>query len=784
MAGGLMQLVAIGAQDIYLTGNPQMTYFKVVYRRHTNFSIESIEQVYNGEADFGKKFAITMGRNGDLLGNITVEVDLGLNLDGLFDDLDKVGEYKYSVKTHDYRGWLVCDGRFIDKNLYPKLFDKIGYSFGQSLINYNLFKLPDLRGRVAAGINDGSGSNFQQVLYSDVNDSLDTFLIPNNLNKWLTGTPIRFLTSGTLPDGLSVGITYFVIRYSSTQIQIATSYQDSFTGNHIDLIDQGTGVHFIYDIFDATPIGLETGENTHSLLIDELPSHNHNLNPNGLHTHSGIADSTGDHTHVYNDAFFAEFTEGNPTTVMGVSGAGVDFDNAYRWRNSDGTYSTNPGDLSTSTNGEHQHNLTIDSSGIHTHYVNMTGNNYKINNLQPTSYIGNMFIYSGDTERITKANEYLKDNLIRWGFQLIDYVEIEIGGQLIDRHYGEWLDIWTQISYSRDKYEQLLTMLNTSLFASEQQPSFFSKVAKVYIPMQFWFNRNPGLYLPLIALQYHEVKLNIIFNTKSVVNTATRLTSNIIDITNFNTSTGTYDKNNYIEKIIDLRIFADYIFLDVEERRRFAQGSHEYLIELVQSSGIINTLNQSIEIPLYFSHPIKTLIWRTQRKDQTFQDNPIGPNYNSKYFLGHLYDFSAIGGNTTDDYSDFKLNPDTIKSVKLQLNSVDRFKERDGTYFRVVQPNQYTSNNSNGLSFYHNSYKRYGGGFYMYNFGINVDDYQPSGSCNFSRIDNAVLYLRMNRYASPINNANTSYNYYFRIYAISYNVLRIMSGMAGLAYSN
>ncbi len=784
MAGGLMQLVAIGVQDIYLSGNPQFTYFKSVYKRHTNFSIESIEQVYNGEADFGKKFTITIGRNGDLLGNITLEVDLGLNTTGLFDDLDNVGEYKWIVKDNDFRGWLKCDGRFVNKHLYPKLFHKINYSFGSHPTDINLFKLPDLRGRVPGGINDGSGSNIEYVDASGVSEVTDSFTIENIPSRWLTGTAVKLFSTASLPFGLNSTDTFYIIRYSDTQVQFATSYLNAINGSQIDLIDYGTGVHFIKDIFYTNNLGLETGQESHSLLINELPSHTHIVDSDGLHNHTGTTSEEGSHYHNYYDSFAATNISGaSQNTLLGNNTNIGTY--SYEWRDSEGNYSSTPQNIPTDYNGLHSHNLNVNDSGTHSHNLQNTGNNNLINNVQPTSYIGNMFIYSGDNEPILKANEYLKDNIIRWGFQLIDYVEIEIGGQLIDRHYGEWLDIWTQISYSRDKYEQLLTMINTSLFSSNQQPSLFSKVAKVYIPMQFWFNRNPGLYLPLIALQYHDVKLNIVFNTKNVVNTATRLTSNIIKITNFNYNTASYDKNVYIDKIIDLRVFADYVFLDTDERRRFAQSNHEYLIELVQSSGIMNILNQSVEIPLYFSHPIKTIIWRAQRRDVTFQDDStsIYP-YNSKYFLSNLYDFSTIGGNTSDDYSEYYLNSDTINSVKLQLNSVDRFKERDGSYFRVLQPNLYTSSTANGLSFYHNSYRRYGGGFYMYNFGLTTDLYQPSGTCNFSRIDNAILYLRMNPYATNITNANLSYNYYFRIYAISYNVLRIMSGMAGLAYSN
>ena len=197
----------------------------------------------------------------------------------------------------------------------------------------------------------------------------------------------------------------------------------------------------------------------------------------------------------------------------------------------------------------------------------------------------------------------------------------------------------------------------------------------------------------------------------------------------------------------------------------------------------ITNKNQFIEIPLYFNHPCKTMIWRGQRTNYTFDDSGDF-NYNKKYFLGNLYDYSTIGGNTQDENAVYSLNPDVVKTVKLQLNGLDRLKERDGTYFRTVQPNQFITSSNSGLALYQNNLKRFGGGFYMYNFGLRVDEHQPSGTCNFSRVDNAVLHMNINPYSSANNSCNKCYDYNFRVFAVNYNVLRVMSGMGGLAYSN
>ena len=269
------------------------------------------------------------------------------------------------------------------------------------------------------------------------------------------------------------------------------------------------------------------------------------------------------------------------------------------------------------------------------------------------------------------------------GFSMINYAEIEIGGQCIDKHYGEWMTLWTELTHASDKFNMLNNMNSGN---------------KQYIPMQFWFCRNPGLALPLIALQYHEVKLNVQFKTATTNN------------------------------IVDCCVFCDYVFLDTDERRRFAQVSHEYLIEQVQFSNSLKiTTNTSAEanLELRFNHPVKEIMWVGQDNGQ--------------------YEFAEC---------------------LLQLNGHDRFKKRAGSYFRTVQRYEHHSGNTG------NSLKPH-----IYSFALKPEEHQPSGTCNFSRIDNAVLNLKNDSATAPAQGN-------CRVYAVNYNVLRIMSGMGGLAYSN
>jgi hypothetical protein len=326
----------------------------------------------------------------------------------------------------------------------------------------------------------------------------------------------------------------------------------------------------------------------------------------------------------------------------------------------------------------------------------------------------------------------------RLGHQIIDYVEVVIGGQVIDKQYGTWMDIWAQLTHSNEDMEKLSRMLSGQLINKNNN-------SKTYVPLQFWFCKNPGLALPLIALQYHEVKINVQLNKNYVYSDPN------------NTQDYIYS-NNSSPSIFNIAFYCDYIFLDTDERRIFAQVKHQYLIEQVQYSNSLAVVPGINQIEMHFNHPVKELVWAIQR--------------NSNDSILHPFDFWGING---DNYT-----VDLTISAKIQFNLIDRFKEREGTYFRCVQPYQYhTGGNKQvgSISPLPVPYADYQvepfGGFYIYSFSLKPELHQPSGSCNFSRIDNAVLLLNASSQANNI-----------RIWAKNYNVLNIMSGMAGIVYSN
>jgi hypothetical protein len=218
----------------------------------------------------------------------------------------------------------------------------------------------------------------------------------------------------------------------------------------------------------------------------------------------------------------------------------------------------------------------------------------------------------------------------RWldfiGEQLVAQVEVEIGGQRIDRQYGDWMHIWNQVTMTSEQQRGYFKLIgNTTQLTYMTDPTFAAVAGPcaaagaptqvcaprnalpettLYIPLLFWFCRNPGLALPLIALQYHEVKINLdlrpIGECLWAVNTLSAVT-------------GTQSVTTaYQQSLVAASLYVDYIFLDTDERRKMAQNPHEYLIEQVQFTGDESVGSSSNKIKLNFNHPVKELIWVVQ----------------------------------------------------------------------------------------------------------------------------------------------------------------------------
>ena len=455
----------------------------------------------------------------------------------------------------------------------------------------------------------------------------------------------------------------------------------------------------------------------------------------------------------------------------------------------------------------------------------------------------------------------------RVGLAILQHYKIEIGGSKIDEQYGDWLNIWWELSHKIGQERGFARMVGDvpelTTINSTDKPSY-----TLYVPLQFWFNRNNGLALPLIALQYHDVRVTIDFRPAvQCVNKVAKWASE--------PSVG----------MTDASLVIDYVYLDSEERKRFAQASHEYLIEQLQFTGSETLSSTNNKYRLNFNHPCKFLVWAPHlekyanrtifaaydsnwheaevlerfaklmwlatRKDieleegkwiipeeDASQSEVTSPAANENAALVTKGNINAyvtaqvvfnLADNTSEgnifasvdnvvilsnnftmadmsmdvdalastfyansaflkahgvdvqdqfnygNYIDGTNNP--VSAAKLQLNGSDRFQERDGYYFNYVQPYQHFSNTpADGIN--------------VYSFALKPEDHQPSGTCNFSRIDNATLQVKLgldnqagdNNYTTDYIGSNS--NSLLNIYAVNYNVLRVMSGMAGAAYSN
>ena len=381
--------------------------------------------------------------------------------------------------------------------------------------------------------------------------------------------------------------------------------------------------------------------------------------------------------------------------------------------------------------------------------------------------VGNMYVGLIPVSNVLTSTNAAYDQC--WvAERAIAAVELTIGGQRIDKHYQAWFRLYAEVFLGEsDKinYGKLTT-------GSSALADLSTNKTYVYLPLLFFFNRNPGLYLPLIALQYHEVRLDF------------DLTANFSNY--FGSSSPVFE------------VWANYVYLDTEERRRFAQKGHEYLIEQVQHTGGDSLSGTPSTVRLSFNHPVKELIWCYQNGSQTNSANLNGMwNFSTgcsnvnvtcnttpavlgsclPHLVGAPHLYSNIGGyagqavtsnifwieegaaNTTAGTC-VEVGP--LRDFKLILNGQDRFKEQVGKYFNQYQPYVYHS----GTPY---------PGIYVYSFALQPEEHQPTGTCNFSRIDNAQVFFNL-------KNATT--NLLQKMFAVNYNILRIQSGMGGLAFSN
>ena len=318
--------------------------------------------------------------------------------------------------------------------------------------------------------------------------------------------------------------------------------------------------------------------------------------------------------------------------------------------------------------------------------------------------------------------------------RMMESCELTIGGQQIDKHYQRWWRLFSELNHDDAKKAEYSKMVNTEEGAQT-----------AYIPLIFFFNRNPGLALPLISLQFHDVQLT--FTWLSTLSTSVDPAT--------------------------IRCWSNYIFLDTTERKMFTSKNHEYLIEQLQFTGNAPATSGSLKnIRINFNHPVKELVWCFEGHDGCLLANLWNMTSNASVDVGadvNFYSGSGKGRTSCAKPNESlgvvrfyegsylgEVSDGPMSTFKLQLNGADRFTTQAGKYFNQIQPYQHHSGDPVP-------------GIYTYSFALKPEKHQPTGTCNFSRIDNAT--------AMPTLNTTTKTN--MTMFATNYNVLRIASGMGG-----
>jgi Large eukaryotic DNA virus major capsid protein/Major capsid protein N-terminus len=416
------------------------------------------------------------------------------------------------------------------------------------------------------------------------------------------------------------------------------------------------------------------------------------------------------------------------------------------------------------------------------------GNRVSVTIARNGDLIGNMYVsMAPQTTGIAQTSTNIVADYNWIAERAIQDLELTIGGQRIDKHYQAWWRLYAELFLTepdKDQWAKNCTPSNIAIGGGS------STDIRVNLPLLFFFNRNPGLYLPLIALQYHEVRLD--FNLSPLYDT-------------------------FFQKTFE--VWGNYVYLDTEERRRFAQKGHEYLIEQIQHTGADTITSSTLTsttgtvnalVRLSYNHPVKELIWCYT--NPSYPGTSASPyNYNSLWNFSsncanvnvtsnlnlfnltnnfvqphiagtpHIYTgFIASGtsavnnvyssnclwsedgvssytntlaGYAATGYLGIEVGP--LAQFKLILNGQDRMAAQPGKYYNVTQP------------FYYHTGNPYPG-IYVYSFALQPEEHQPTGTCNFSRIDNAQVSVTLKQGCS-----NTQQ----RMFAVNYNVLRIQSGM-------
>lgn len=602
MAGGLIQLAVYGSQDVFLTGTPQITFFKIVYRRYTNFAVESISQYFIDKMNFNQDSISIIEKLGDLMNRIYLEIEIPQI--ELVKNIPQREKSKTNAKKHfdTVRQFYQLVHDYIDAN--TDIAKKIDI-----LLKTNNISIEDIE-------NTLNNTNFINQLVSQRGKLIDYMSQIDNFD----------------------GISEFTIEDMGKMLEEI---------NQIDI----------------------------KILSDSILKN------------------------------VLRMTKFSPEEIAIIKRS--------------------------------QLKILINKklyNYMHDFYM-------KIYNV----YLKKQKIYQSFLDN-TYNDRYKFAWVEELGHSIIDYIEIKIGNQIIDTQTGDWLILYNKIflqEYQTENYYKMIGNV-TELINFDDN---IKKSHKIYIPLQFWFCRNVGLSLPLIALKYHDIMITVKLKDLSKL-CYVEDDDNLTDIPNL--------QNIYNINIQDAKLYVDYIFLDSDERKRFAQSTHEYLIEVTQYNEFDDIVGGQYNAHLNFAHPVKFMIWYVQ--PSFYRDNSSGRR---------KCQFNNFGVRT--DKTGYTMN-----SAHLRINSYNRTdSDTDMIYYNYVQPYIYFNNSPTD-------------GFNVYSFAIKPLEHQPSGSINLSRIDDFGIVMSFTKEFMDLvnNNSDDQPKIYLGVYVMSYNILRIMGGMAGLAFQN
>ncbi|AYV85383.1 MAG: capsid protein [Satyrvirus sp.] len=596
MAGGIVQLTVYGSQDIFLTGKPQITFFKIVYRRNTNFAIESVQQHFIGTTNFGQEMVSIIDKIGDLMNRMYLEIEL-----------PKVD----LVKNSTY--WNT------NKDDVKNKFDRIQkfYRLVYDYISENSVVIRKLD--VLLKTNNISMDNIEKIMYDPI----------------------------------------FIDKLSALRKNLK-----SYIASNID--------------FDSITELSDQKLN----LIQEINSFDIQIIFNSVVKHANYLKNSYDENNFLKKIQLQKIINSSLYKLM------KDFYMKI-------------------------YNIYLEKENL---YKSLLNGSYK------------------ERYKFAWVEEI--------GHAIIDLIDIKIGNQTIDTHTGDWLILFNKISvpeyHIKNYYKMIGNVKSLTIFDDSVKNSY-----KLIIPLQFWFCRHTGMSLPLIALRYHDIMFTLKLKDLSklcYVEDAPGLQS----IENI--------QSQYNINLIDAKLYVDYIFLDTDERYRFAQFTHEYLIETVQYNEFKDIIGKQYISHLSFSHPTKFMIWFVQPHD--YREN--------------------LSGHNKCQWNNFGTNSDKtgypISSSLLRINSYDRTDPYlDVKFFNYVQPYLYFNRSPTD-------------GVNVYSFSLKPLEHQPSGSINLSRIDDFSIVVDFtNEFINLINSDNYK-GAYMGVYTMSYNILRIMNGMAGMAF--